>query len=78
VAMADGLDFVTCDLSGRLLRWRDNSDVVHAVETARSSARPRISAWWTRCGRWTIARSEAWGGGDDLTCPACRTIERDI
>jgi hypothetical protein len=76
--MADGLNFVTYDLSGRLLRWRDNSGVVHAVETVPSRAPRSIRAWWTRCGSWNISRSEAWGGCDELTCSACRVIERGI
>jgi hypothetical protein len=76
--MVNGRRLVTHDIIGRPLRWRDQKAVVHAVELAPSPSDVGIGAWWTRCGQRNIARSEAWGGGDDLTCPACRTIERGI
>jgi hypothetical protein len=75
--MANGRKLVTHDINGRPLRWRDHKAVVHAVELAPPTSNVGIGAWWTRCGQWNISRSEAWGGRDDeVTCPACRTIER--
>jgi hypothetical protein len=68
----------THDHEGRLLRWRDSAGLVHAVEHAVADAPGGIDVWWTRCGRWNVARGEAWGGEDELSCPACRVIEQGI
>jgi hypothetical protein len=70
--------FVTRDLDGRLLRWRDPAGVLHAVELAPAASYLGVGAWWSRCGRWPISRSEAWGANDEVACPACRTIEYGI
>ena len=76
--MPERRNFITQDINGRPLRWRDVKGVVHAVELAPASPDGVIGTWWTRCGAWNISRSEAWGGADELTCPSCRTIERGI
>ena len=72
-------NLVTHDLNGRPLRWRDEKGVTHAVELSPPRAEiANIGAWWTRCGSWNIARTEAWGGQDKLTCKSCLAIERGI
>jgi hypothetical protein len=69
---------VTRDVNGRLLRWRDKSDIVHAVELAPPAGRLAIGAWWTRCGANQISLHDAWGEDEEVTCPSCITIERGM
>lgn len=71
-------NLVTHDINGRPLRWRDDSGVTHAVELSPPHPESAVGAWWTRCGGWNIARTEAWGGQDKLTCQSCSAIERGI
>lgn len=76
--MASERKLFTRDINGRPLRWSDPGGVIHAVELALPVSDAGIGAWWTRCGQWNISRSEAWGSEAEVTCPACRTIERGI
>lgn len=76
--MANGRKLVTHDINGNPLRWRDPKDILHAVELAPPVSDIGIGTWWTRCGAWNIARSEARGSKEDVTCPTCRSIERGI
>ena len=70
---------VTHDIDGRPLRWRDTRGVTHAVELTPPNPHTSLAgAWWTRCGAWSINRSETWGGQDKLTCTSCAAIERGI
>jgi hypothetical protein len=76
--MPGSKNFVTHDINGRPLRWRDHEGTVHAVELSPPGAQGAIGAWWTRCGGWNISRSEASGSHEELSCRSCAAIERGI
>ena len=71
-------EFVTRDMDGRPLRWRDSQGVLHAVEQTPRSELVGIASWWTRCGVWHIPNGAAWGDCEEPTCASCRVIERGM